>query len=128
MLHHAAQNKPYACFVRPDAHLPFMVMPDAIKALIDLEASPRPALSQYVYNVTSFSLSAENFLNRVREAFPEARVTFEPDEARQGIVDSWPQDIDDTAAREDWGWAPGYDLDRAFGEYLVPTIAERYRG
>lgn len=126
MLHHAAQGLPYACFVRPDAQLPFMAMPDAVKALVDLWAAPKEALTRHVYNVTSFSLTAQDFLDRVRKAYPQAQVTFEPDVARQGIVDSWPADLDDSAARQDWGWEPAYDQARAFEEYLQPTISQRY--
>jgi len=126
MLHHAAQGKPYACFVRKTASLPFMAMPDAIKALVELARAPRKALSRHVYNVTSFSLTAGGFYARVREAFPDADVTFEPDCARQGIVDTWPADINDAAACRDWGWKPDYDEARAFKEYLIPNIAKRY--
>jgi len=126
MLHHAAQGKPYACFVRPDTALPFMTMPDAIKALILLEGAEPARLTQLVYNVTSFSLSATQFRDEVLKAFPDAAITFKPDLNRQGIVDSWPADIDDSPARRDWGWAPDYDLHRSFQEYLIPTIAGRY--
>jgi threonine 3-dehydrogenase len=126
MLHHAAQGLPYACFVREDSQLPFMVMPDAIKALVMLEAADREKLTQHVYNVRSFSLTAENFLNHVVQAFPEAEISFEPHPARQGIVDGWPEDIDDSAARKEWGWIPDYDEQRAFQDYLIPSITERY--
>ncbi len=127
MLHHVARGKPYDCFVRRDACLPFMVMPDAIRALLDLEAAPRERLSRLVYNVTSFSLSAEEIYRLALRAFPSATVRFIPDERRQGIVDSWPCDVDDAAARRDWGWRPDYDCQRAFDEYLIPAIRERYR-
>jgi len=126
MLHHAAQGIPYACFVRPDTQLPFMAMPDAVKSLLLLEASPREHLTQFVYNVTSFSPTAQDFYNIVKTAFPSAEITFKPHQARQTIVDSWPADIDDTAARRDWGWAPDYDQERAFDEYLIPAIQNRY--
>jgi nucleoside-diphosphate-sugar epimerase len=126
MLHHAAQGKPYACFVRPDTTLPFMSMPDAVKALIELEGVERGHLSQLVYNVTSFSLSASQFRDQVIKAFPEAQITFQPDTSRQGIVDSWPADINDDPARRDWGWTADYDLERSFQEYLIPTISRRY--
>ncbi len=126
MLHHAAQNLPYACFVRPDSRLPFMAMPDAIKALVELEAAPRESLTRDVYNVTSFSLSAEEIYELIRRDFPQAEVSFEPDLDRQGIVDSWPADIDDSAARGEWGWQPDYDVERAFEEYLIPNIEQRY--
>jgi len=126
MLHHAAQGLPYACFVRPDTALPFMVMPDAINSLLMLEAAPRENLTQLVYNVTSFSPTAQDFYDQVKIAFPKAEVTFEPDLARQGIVDSWPADVDDSAAARDWGWQPEYNQTRAFQEYLLPTIKARY--
>ena len=126
MLHHAAQGLPYACFVRPDTQLPFMVMPDAIKSLLMLEAAPREALTQLIYNVTSFSPTAQDFYNVVQRAFPKAEITFNPHLSRQAIVDSWPADVDDTAARKDWAWLPDYNADRAFAEYLIPAIQKRY--
>lgn len=126
MLHHAAQGQPYACFVRPDTRLPFMAMPDAVKALLQLEAAPREALSQLVYNVTSFSPTAEEFADIVKTAFPGAEIDFQPHLSRQGIVDSWPGEIDDTAAARDWNWKPDYDQRRAFEEYLIPAIRQRY--
>jgi len=128
MLHAAAKNAPYACFVREDAIIPFMVMPDAVKALLGLAAAPTSALSRTVYNVTSFSLTAAEFRDQVLKAFPNAQISFEPDLKRQGIVDSWPAGLNDHDARRDWGWQPEYDLERSFGEYLVPNIRDRYQG
>ena len=127
MVHHAAQGKAYPCFVREDTRLPFMVMPDAIKALTSLEAADHGTLSRHVYNATSFSVSAGQFLQRVKDAFSNAQVTFEPDQARQKIVDSWPGDLDDSDARRDWGWMPEYDIDQAFNQYLIPTIRDKYQ-
>jgi nucleoside-diphosphate-sugar epimerase len=127
MVHAAAAGKPYACFVRPDTRIPFMVMPDAIGALLELEAAPREALSRKVYNIGSFNPSAAEVEERVRRAFPQAQVTFAPDLRRQGIVDSWPVDVDDSAARRDWGWRPAFDLPRAFDEYLIPAVTRRDR-
>jgi nucleoside-diphosphate-sugar epimerase len=126
MLHHAAQGKPYACFVREDTRIPFMTMPDAIEALTRLETAPRERLTAFVYNVTSFSPTAGELRDRTRAAFPGAHITFEPDLKRQAIVDSWPVDQDDTRARRDWDWKPEYDEQRAFDEYLVPNIRARY--
>src|SRR6185312_8583623 len=85
MIHAAAQGRPYACFVREDTRIPFMAMPDAVEALLGLEAARRDSLSRKVYNVGSFNPSAGDVLERVRRAFPDARVTFEPDVKRQGI-------------------------------------------
>lgn len=126
MLHAAAQGKPYACFVREDVRIPFMAMPDAITAMRRLEQAPRNTLSQYVYNITSFSPSAGEVRSIVMKEFKDAKITFSPDDKRQAIVDTWPEDVDDSAARRDWGFAPEYDLTRAFKEYLVPGIRHRY--
>ncbi|HEY8551095.1 MAG TPA: hypothetical protein VIL35_14155, partial [Vicinamibacterales bacterium] len=62
----------------------------------------------------------------VLEAFPGATITYEVDRKRQGIVDSWPEDTDDSAARRDWGFSPAYDFTRAFADYLIPTIRQRH--
>ncbi len=126
MLHHAAQGKPYVCFVRPDSQLPFMVMPDAIRSLLLLEAAPRESLGQLVYNITSYSPTAAEILQVILRSFPTAKITFAPDARRQAIVDSWPADIDDSAARREWGWRPEYDFRRSFEEYLIPSIRQRY--
>jgi threonine 3-dehydrogenase len=127
MLHAAAKGEPYLCFVREDVRIPFMAMPDAVTALLKLTAAPPATLKRRVYNVTSFSLSALEFRDCVLRYFPDAKITFEPDLKRQGIVDSWPADLDDSSARRDWGWQPGYDLERSFSEYLVPNITRRYQ-
>ena len=126
MLHAAAQGQPYACFVRPDTRIPFMAMPDGVDALIRLAAAPSASLTRTVYNVGAFNPSAEEVRARVVAAFPGADISFAPHLKRQQIVDSWPADVDDSAARRDWGFAPRYDEARAFSEYLVPTIRERY--
>jgi len=128
MLHYAAQRKPYACFVREDVRIPFMAMPDAVKSLRMLTDAPKEVLKHSVYNVTSFSLSAAEFRDWVLKFFPEAQITFEPDIKRQTIVDSWPADLDDSAARRNWKWEPEYDVQRSFAEYLVPNIRQRYQG
>lgn len=126
MIHFAAQGKPYACFVRPDTRLPFMAMPDAVKALVDLEKSPREKLQQLVYNVTSFNPTAEEIFSLIEKEFPGAQITYTPHPGRQAIVDSWPGDIDDSAARLDWGWCPDYGQKKAFEEYLIPQIRQNY--
>jgi len=128
MLHAAAKGEQYAAFVRPDTQIPFMAMPDAVTALLGLSRAPRTALSRTVYNVTSYSLSAEQFREKVLESFPNAEISFNPDLKRQQIVDSWPADLNDNDARRDWGWKPEFDIDRSFSEYLVPNIRERYQG
>lgn len=126
MIHAAAKGEPYACFVRPDTRIPFMAMPDGVEALLTLAAAPRERLTRTAYNLAAFNPSAEEVQREVLLAFPGAELTWQTDEKRQGIVDSWPEDVDDTAARRDWGFAPAYDFARAFHEYLMPTIKARY--
>lgn len=126
MLHAAAQGKPYACFVRADSSLPFMAMPDAVKSIFMLMDARRDAISQSVYNVSAFSMTAGEFRERALKAFPGAAITFEPNIRRQGIVDSWPANVDDSLARKDWGWKPDYDVDRFFEDYFLPEIRKRY--
>lgn len=126
MIHAAAKGEPYACFVRPDTRIPFMAMPDGVDALMALATCPRERLTRTAYNVGAFNPSAEDIKDVVTQAFPGARITWENDRKRQGIVDSWPADVDDSAARKDWGFAPRYDFARAFTEYLIPTIKKRY--
>ena len=126
MLHAAAQGQPYEAFVRPDTTIPFMAMPDAVKALNLLAAAPASALTQRVYNVTAFSISAEAIAARAQAAFPGTHITYEPVAGRQRILDSWPAAVDDSAARRDWGWSPDFDMDAAFNDYLIPAITTHY--
>jgi nucleoside-diphosphate-sugar epimerase len=127
MIHAAAQGEAYACFVRPDTVVPFMAMPDAVDALLAVADAPRARLTRAVYNVGAFSPTADEIRSIVLRAFPAAAITYQVDPRRQGIVDSWPADLDASAARADWGFAPRYDFDRAFADYLIPTIRGRYR-
>jgi nucleoside-diphosphate-sugar epimerase len=127
MIHAAAKGEPYACFVRPDTRIPFMAMPDGVDALLRLAAAPRERLTRTAYNLTAFNPSAEEIRDEVRRAFPKAEISWLNDTRRQGIVDSWPEDVDDSAARQDWGFAPQYNFEGAFRDYLIPTTQARYR-
>jgi threonine 3-dehydrogenase len=126
MIHAAARREPYACFVRPDTTIPFMAMPDGVEALLKLAEAPRERLSRTAYNLTAFNPSAARVRDVVLDAFPGASITFAVDAKRQGIVGSWPADVDDSAARADWDFSPAFDFERAFREYLIPTIRQRY--
>jgi nucleoside-diphosphate-sugar epimerase len=127
MIHAAAKGQPYSCFVRPDTQIPFMAMPDGVDALLTLAAAPRGGLTRTAYNVAAFNPSAQEVRDVVMTAFPSAKIDWLADAKRQHIVDSWPADVDDGAARRDWGFAPRLDFERAFSEYLIPRIRERYR-
>ena len=126
MIHAAAKGEPYACFVRPDTRIPFMAMPDGVAALLALARAPKDKLTRTAYNLSAFNPSAEDVRTEVVRAFPKADITWHTDVKRQGIVDSWPEDVDDSAARRDWGFAPKYDFAKAFRDYLIPTIGSRY--
>jgi nucleoside-diphosphate-sugar epimerase len=126
MIHAAAVGKPYDCFVRPDTRIPFMAMPDAVEVICRLMAAPQEGLSRMVYNVGAFAPTAEQIRAEVLAAFPCAELRTVVDKKRQGIVDTWPADVDDSAARRDWGHNPQYDFKTAFGDYLIPRICKRY--
>jgi threonine 3-dehydrogenase len=127
MIHAAAAGRSYACFVRPDTRIPFMTMGEAIESMLKLGEADESGLSRCVYNIASFSPTAGELADLVREYFPESRVVFEPDEARQGIVDTWPADVRCTAAQSDWHFEPRYTLRSAFDDVLVPQIRALYQ-
>lgn len=126
MLHAAARGEHYACFARPDTRIPFMAMPDALDAILTLMRAPEASLTRRVYNVGGFAPTAQEVYDRTLRSFPSASVSWEVDARRQGILDSWPADVDDDRARADWGYAPRFDFERAFEEYLMPAITRRY--
>jgi threonine 3-dehydrogenase len=126
MIHAAARGEPYACFVRPDAKIPFMAMPDGIDALLALAHAPRARLTKTAYNVRAFAPTAEQVREEAIRAFPSASITYHVDDKRQSIIDTWPEDVDDSAARQDWDFSPKLDFVRAFRDYLIPTIKLRY--
>ena len=127
MMHAAAQGQPYQCFVRPDTTIPFLAMPDAVSALVSLGRAPRAQLTRTAYNVAAFNPSAAQIRDVAVGAFPAADIGYQVDQKRQAILDSWPEAVDDSAARADWGFDPTFDFARAFSEYLIPTIRQRYR-
>ena len=126
MIHAAASGRAYACFVREDTCIPWMTMPECIEALLKIGRVDSSQLSQEVYNVASFRATAGEAAELVKQCFPDARITFAPDEHRQGIVDSWPMDVDCTKAITDWGFTPKWTLQEAFDNYLVPTVRTYY--
>jgi nucleoside-diphosphate-sugar epimerase len=105
----AAQKKPCTSFIAENTPLPFMYMPDAIKAIIELAEAPSEALTRRTYNVHSLTLTPAEIAAAIRQFEPEFRCDYKPD-YRQKIAESWPHSIDDSAARHDWNWQPDYDL------------------
>jgi len=126
MIHAAAQGKSYSCFVPPTAQLPFMVKPDAVRAIVGISNAAPLKTNNPVYNVTSFAPTAREIELEIRKYYPNFEVAYEPHIGHAAIVASWPQSLDDSRARADWGWKPQYDFSSAFKDYLVPGIATRY--
>jgi len=126
MFHAAAQRKAYHCFVRENTQIPFMTMPDAIGAIKQIMKAPRQDLKQNVYNVRSFAPKAEEFRQKLLEFFPDAEIDYEVNKKRQKMLDGWPMDTDDSAAKKEWNWQPCHDLDKGFNEYLIPNLKQMY--
>jgi threonine 3-dehydrogenase len=126
MIDAAAKGEPYSCFVRPDTRIPFMAMPDGVEALLTFAAADRARLTRTAYNLGAFNPSAEEIATEVLRTFPDAKIAWQNDVKRQDILDSWPADVDDSAARRDWTFAPKYDFSTAFRDYLIPGIKKRY--
>jgi len=110
IFYEAIKKKRYTCFVREDTVLPMMYMPDCIKAALDLMDAEVSRLSNHTsYNVTAMSFSVGELAAEIRRHIPEFQCAYKPD-SRQKIADSWPLSIDDSEARQEWGWNPTYDL------------------
>ena len=122
----AVKNKRYTCFVREDTRLPMMYMPDCIKATIDLAEADVSKLKHHSdFNVGAMSFSAGELAASIKKHIPEFVCTYEPD-FRQAIADSWPMSLDDTAAREEWGWKPAYDLE-AMTRDMLDVLGRRHQ-
>ena len=127
MLHYAAQNKDYNCFVNSETRIPFMVMPDAIKGILTLMNSPKECLNNLIYNISSFNPSASDFYFETKKYYKNFKIHYEVNALRQNIVNSWPDNIDDNAARADWLWSPDFNLATAYEKYLIPVINDYYK-
>jgi nucleoside-diphosphate-sugar epimerase len=121
----AIEEGRYKCFLREDSRLPMMYMPDCLKATIDLMEAPFDKLVHHGdFNVTAMSFSAGELAASIKKHIPDFEVTYDPD-FRQEIADSWPQSIDDTAAREEWGWKPDFDL-AAMTKDMLEKLRKRH--
>lgn len=126
MAHFAARGEEYHCFVAAPTTLSFLAMPDAIAALLLLAGADNSTLSQNVYNLHEFSISAEEISKLVEQSFPDAKIKFVALPDKQTIVDSWPAELDDSAFRRDLKWSAKYGKTQTFCEYLFPKIKKRY--
>lgn len=125
IFHEALKHKRYTCFLREDSTLPMMYMPDCIKSTLDLMDADLKALIHHAdFNLAAISFSPKELADEIRKHIPELTVKYEPD-SRQAIADSWPKTIDDSAAREEWGWRPDYDL-AAMTEDMLRNLRIQY--
>jgi len=119
IFHEALEEGNYECFLKKDTYLPMMYMPDAIRATIELMEAPAEKISiRTSYNVSGMSFSPEEIAAAIRNQLPDFSIQYKPD-YRQTIAESWPQSIDDSVARKDWGWKHEFDLERMTRDMLA---------
>ena len=110
IFHSAKAGEQYECFLKEDTYLPMMYMQDAIRATIELmEADAKKIKVRTSYNLSGMSFSPKEITGEIKKHIPDFNTVYNPD-YRQAIADSWPQSIDDSAARKDWGWKNEFDL------------------
>jgi len=118
IFHEALEENKYECFLREDTYLPMMYMPDAIRATIELmEADASKISIRTSYNISGMSFSPKEIAAEIKKHIPDFLINYKPD-YRQAIADSWPQSIDDTIARNDWGWKEEFALERMAKDML----------
>ncbi|MFW9969241.1 MAG: NAD-dependent epimerase/dehydratase family protein [Candidatus Odinarchaeota archaeon] len=125
IFYEAIKNKRYTCFLREDTVLPMMYMPDCNKCMIDLLEADASKLKRHVYNITGFSFSAGELAAEIKKHIPKFTIDYKPD-FRQQIADSWPKSIDDSTAREEWGWNPSYNL-ASMTKDMIEILSKRFK-
>ena len=127
MFFHALNHGHYTCYLRPDTCLDMMYMPDALRAMVELMAADAAHLvHRNAYNLTAMHFTPERLAEEIRVHLPDFRVDYRVDPERQEIADSWPEWMDDSAAREEWGWRPDYDL-AATTRDMLERLDARFR-
>ncbi len=122
--HKAVENEPFSCFLKSDTCLPMMYMSDAIRATIELLQAPPEKISvRSSYNLSGMSFTPEEIAASIKQTIPEFNIEYAPDE-RQKIADNWPDSIDDSQARDDWGWKPEFDLKKMTKE-MIERLSEK---
>lgn len=115
----------YSCFLGPDTRLPMMYMPDAIRATLELmEADPARLRHRNAFNVTAFNVTPAELAQEIHKHLPQFAIHYHIDPLRQAIADSWPHTLDDSAAREEWGWQPQFDLS-AMTQDMLANLSRR---
>ena len=112
IFYEAIKNKKYTCFLKKGTYLDMMYMPDAINSAMNLmEVDPAKLKHRNAFNVTAMSFDPEGIANEIKKIIPDFKIDYKVDPARQDIAESWPNNMDDSAAREEWGWKPEYNLE-----------------
>jgi len=110
IFYEALEKKRYTCFLSADTQLDMMYMPDAVRAAIEvMEADATQLEHRNAFNVTAMQLTPDSLARMIKKHIPDFEIAYAVDPVRQGIADSWPKRLDDSAAREEWGWQPQYD-------------------
>lgn len=127
IFYEAIRHEHYTCFLEPDTRLDMMYMPDAIKAAIDVMEADRDRLvHRNAFNVTAMNFTPEELAAAIRKHIPGLRIEYNVDPVRQAIADSWPNSLDDSAAREEWGWSPAYGLETMVAD-MLENLGKRVR-
>ena len=120
----AVRYRHYTCFLRADTCLDMMYMPDAVRAMIELmEADPARLVHRNAFNLSAMSFTPERLAAQIRREIPDFEIDYEVDPLRQAIADSWPDSVDDRAAREEWGWRPEFDIESMTRDMLAKLRA-----
>ena len=123
----AIKNKKYTCFLKEDTMLDMMYMPDALKSAVDLmETDPSKLKHRNAFNVTSFSITPRLLAEEIKKEIPEFEIDYDVDPEKQAIADSWPNNLDDSIAKEEWGWSPTYNL-RAMIKDMIEKLSEKLK-
>jgi nucleoside-diphosphate-sugar epimerase len=125
IFYEAVKSRKYTCFLREDSRLPMMYMPDCLKSVTDLMAADFGRLRHHAdFNLAAMSFTPAELAAEIKVHIPDFVIDYKPD-FRQAIADSWPTSIDDAAAREEWGWKPGYDL-KAMVKDMLDVLSRRH--
>ncbi|MGD9829507.1 MAG: NAD-dependent epimerase/dehydratase family protein [Hyphomicrobiaceae bacterium] len=124
IFHQAVRYAHFTCFLAADTRLDMMYMPDAVEAMIGvMEADPARLRHRNAYNITAMSVTPAEIAAAIARHIPAFAIDYDIDPVRQAIADSWPRSLDDSAARQDWGWAPRYDLEAMTRDMLARVRA-----
>ena len=122
----AVKGKQFVCPIAPGTYMDMMYMPDALKAAVDLmNADPSKLIHRNAFNIASMSFEPEMLFAKIREYIPTLKVKYELDPVRQSIASSWPDRMDDSCARREWGWKPVYDMDSMTRD-MIACLKKRF--